>query len=394
MPASSSFTNDATLELHIHGGVATVRDVLQALGDVEGLRIAEPGEFTRRAWENGRLHLTEVEGLGELINAETSVQRRVALGGVAGRQTRRYEAIRERILAAMVAVEALIDFGEDGVEQDTLLSARRSVDDLATLLRGELGQDEVGGQRHVGEILTNGIRLALYGPPNAGKSSLLNALADRNAAIVSATPGTTRDVLEVNLDLDGYKIVVYDTAGIRRRPGNEIERIGIGRAREVVEQADLALLVLPATQPLNAAMVLRPQTYSQDDQDLVFFNKSDLAHPHLPSTASIRCWTGSLLTRTGLGELVRGLAQLVSHKYRLSTAEPPLITQTRHRLRLRQCLRHVEEFQRLVDGQEVDLVLAAEELRYAAREIGKVTGREVSVDEILGSIFSNFCIGK
>ncbi|SJX61448.1 related to MSS1-mitochondrial GTPase involved in expression of COX1 [Sporisorium reilianum f. sp. reilianum] len=414
-PQHRSYTGEEALELHVHGGVATVSAVLDALAEMgKGVRMAEAREFTRRAFERGRVDLAKAEAVHGLVVAETAVQRRVALQGVGGAQTRRYDEMRATLVDAMAMVEALIDFAdEDGVEEGTWAAATHSVNDLATLLRSELGLSTPNAQdghkeprkavRHVGEILTTGIRLALYGPPNAGKSSLLNTLADRAAAIVSATPGTTRDVLQVHLDLAGYKVVVYDTAGIRDAPAatsgalDDIERIGIERARHVVAAADLALLVLPATETVEAQTVLRPHSYGASDPDLVFYNKSDLlpsSAPPVASSATQRSWRGSVRTNAGLPELIGDLAGLISRKYALDTAEPALITHSRHRALLLQCLAHIDAFQLLAAQEDVDLVLAAEHLRYAAKQVGRVTGRDVSADEILGSVFATFCIGK
>lgn len=436
-PPGRSYTGEEGLELHIHGGFATVRDVLDAIGSYgAGVRPADPGEFTRRAYTNNRLDLASAEALHSLITSETSIQRHIALLGTTGLQTQRYEAIRAELLNAMAMIEALIDFSdEDGVEEGTLSRAVASVESLAGLLRSELGLNDPeenkdgntggekrgGGRRHVGEVLTNGIRLAIYGPPNAGKSSLLNRLADRKAAIVSDVPGTTRDVLQVNLDLNGYKVVVYDTAGIRDGPQvnpehsvdasgdrgmeravDEIEAIGIERARQAVNEADLSLLVLPASPPesMPGFEILRPASYTHSDPDLVFYNKVDLLHPSTTTASSVtdtrRSWSGSVRTGTGMSDLINGLADLIAKKYSMTQTEAPLITQSRHRFLLNECLGHIHQFLTLAggDGAEVDLVLAAEELRYAAKAVGKLMGRDVSPDEILGSIFSTFCIGK
>lgn len=402
-PAGASYTGETSLELHIHGGVATVSDVLDALGSIrasEGrVRPAEAGEFTRRAFEHGRLDLAGAEALHALVQAETSMQRRVAVQGTAGFQAKRYEAMRAQLLKAMAMTEALIDFGdEDGVEDGTWVAAVRSVEQMAEMLGDELGVEGAQGQRggkgtrHVGEIVSDGIRLAIYGPPNAGKSSLLNRLADREAAIVSDVPGTTRDVLQVHLDLGGYKVIVYDTAGLRTDACDEIERIGISRARDAVQAADLSLLVIPADST-STPPLLRPDSYTAHDADLVFINKTDL-HPECPRVSGARTWTGSVKTGAGLAELMADLAQLIKTKYAISTTEAPLITQTRHRFLLLECLDHINRFLALARARDADLVLAAEELRYAAKSIGKITGNHLSPDEILGSIFSTFCIGK
>lgn len=424
-PAGSSYTGEESLELHIHGGLATISGVLDALVVFGGrMRIAEPGEFTRRAFENGRLDLASAEALHGLVLAETAVQRRVALQGTSGLQTERFERIREVLLSAMAMVEALIDFSDEGgVEEGTWKVARESVDALAVMLRTELGISSTGTDsnsdrdnkikrqpRHIGEILSTGIHLALYGPPNAGKSSLLNRLADRNAAIVSDIPGTTRDVLQVHLDLAGYKVIVYDTAGMRDesqlahgsdQPSlDEIERIGIRRAKDAVSNADLALLVLPAHQAsaCDAQYILRPHSYTHTDRDLIFYNKSDLLGASSPSScAPTSCsitWQGSVHTNHNIPNLISDLAHLIATKYSLASTETPLITQTRHRALLHQCLEHIHAFEKLADTEHLDLVLAAEELRYAAKAVGKITGRDVTPDEILGSIFATFCIGK
>lgn len=411
-PHGASYTGEESLELHIHGGPATIRDVLDAIGEVKDaptrVRPAEAGEFTRRAFENGRLDMASAEALHALISAETTVQRQLALFGTSGLQTARYDAIRAELLSAMALVEALIDFSdEDGVEDGTWAKALRSVASMRELVLSELGgsSGDAKGKESVGEILTNGIRLAIYGPPNAGKSSLLNRLADRNAAIVSDIPGTTRDVLQVHLDLGGYKVVVYDTAGLRetgRETSEEVERIGIERAREVVKAADMALLVLPADQAIQQVETLRPLAYKKADEDLVFYNKTDLlSSDHVKGGANTEgrtLWRGSVKTGEGMTELIGGLADLIARRYALRQSEAPLITQSRHRFHLQQCLEHLEHFQRLAavgeDRGGPDLVLAAEELRHAAKAVGKVTGRDVSPDEILGSIFSTFCIGK
>ncbi|SNX82746.1 related to MSS1 - mitochondrial GTPase involved in expression of COX1 [Melanopsichium pennsylvanicum] len=467
----ASYTGEESLEFHIHGGIATITSVLSTLAEFSSsfinnkhaheqssritnsrIRMADPGEFTRRAFENSRLDLSSAEGLHSLIQAETSIQRQVALLGANGAQATRFETLRDQILKSMALVEALIDFSEeDGVEDGTLKAVMDSVDSLAVMLRSELGIESTcstddasttetkrkGGRvenrrstRHVGEILSSGIRLAIYGPPNAGKSSLLNRLADRNAAIVSHLPGTTRDVLQVDLDLGGYKVICYDTAGIRdqehadhvtgARKIDEIEKIGMQRARQVVRESDLTLLVLPSDMSMSLTAsqeILRPDSYTDNDPDLILFNKSDLVESpkasrstHTTTTVNQRIWRASVLTGEEIPTLIQDLSHLISTKFTLNQNQSPLITQSRHRYHLHDCLGHIESFQSLTNPKtqtqtqtqhvdhshesSLDLVLAAEELRYAARAIGRITGRDIGVEEILANIFSTFCIGK
>ncbi|KAN0061087.1 mitochondrial splicing system protein [Thecaphora frezii] len=430
-PEGESYTGEASLELHVHGGSATVRDTLDALADLgvghddEGalplaIRPAEPGEFTRRAYLNGKLDLTSSEALHSLITSSTSSQRKLALQGAGGAQTRRYEAMRASLLDAMAMVEALIDFSdEEGVEPHAWQSAQHGARQIQRLIESELGLEDSsqgaptattgsrkGGTRHVGEILSQGVRLAIYGPPNAGKSSLLNALADREAAIVSDVPGTTRDVVQVDLDLGGFKVVAFDTAGIRSDDDvDRIEQIGIQRAHQAVASADLALLVFPAPE-LDAAPdvelpILRPDSYGPEDEDLVLFSKSDLVPSPSSSPAAVRAsnshtFLASTRTDEGLHQLVSGLTSILQSKYghHLASDSIALVTQPRHRFHLLECHDALVRFAALARHPDPDLVMAAEELREAANALGEVTGIHIRPDEVLGKVFGSFCIGK
>ncbi|PWN50163.1 P-loop containing nucleoside triphosphate hydrolase protein [Violaceomyces palustris] len=469
--AGESYTGEKTLELHIHGGIATVRDVLDSLSSLSissnrlRIRPSEPGEFTRRAFTNAKLDLCSSEALHSLISSETTSQRILALRSTGGGgQSKRFKAMRDQILKSQALVEAMIDFGEEeGVEDEVLESAFMNVLVLRQMIVKELGLVEEGAEtssltrvdgqrgemtrtgvyrRSVGEIVTDGVRLAIYGPPNAGKSTLLNRLADREAAIVSSIPGTTRDVLEVQLEIEGFKVLVYDTAGLRedhdlhdqgaksKEEGSrigEIERIGMNKTREAVKSADLSLLVYPADKLLSeeegsirtSRELLWPLSYKLDDispeegagsggdeatagdedRHLIFINKLDLLQSDggcdRPQ-GRIKVWKGSLRSGTGYEELVRGISSVLVAKYRSvldSDRDVPLVTNARHRHHLFETLRCLDEFLAAAKGG-LDLVLASESLRRASRSIGRITGSDVTSDEVLGEIFSKFCIGK
>ncbi|KAG0700059.1 tRNA modification GTPase TrmE [Suillus ampliporus] len=414
-----SFTTEDTLELHIHSGRAVLSAVLRALGKLPYCRPAAPGEFTRRAFEGGRLDLTQVEGLRDLIDAETEAQRRVAVSGAEGNARARYEALRSQILECLVFVEGFIDFGEDVDElgQEAMVKEGRSfIGPVAFLSEAILAHDRALNiinciRSHLndnrrGEILRSGIKLAIFGPPNAGKSSLFNFLAQRDAAITSPIPGTTRDVLTLTLDIGGFPVVLSDTAGLRETV-DTIEQVGVGRAGNAVKEADLSLCVLSLPDVLSSpdALVRIPDEVKGHlkPNTLFLLNKSDTitSLPVLTFTESEdgddsnkrpQFWTVSLRTSEGTQSFLDGLAEVLRTRYADGIdCTSPLITHARHRDFLEQAAMHLEEFIAFSPSQ-VDI--AAESLRYAARAIGSVSGLDVGVEEVLGGIFSSFCVGK
>ncbi|GGF32545.1 tRNA modification GTPase MnmE [Aliidongia dinghuensis] len=368
-PGPASFTGEDVAEFHVHGGPAVISGLLAALGRLADCRMAEPGEFTRRAFLNGKLDLTQAEGLGDLIAAETAAQRRQALGQMAGGFARIAEDWALRLTRTLAHVEAAIDFPDEDLPEDLLGPARAAAEALEREIRARLAD----GRR--GEILRDGLSVALIGPPNSGKSSLMNALAGRDAAIVSAHAGTTRDVIEVHLDLEGYPVILADTAGIRDG-ADPIEAEGIRRARARAEAADLRLLVLDATRPAHVVdfVALR------DDATVLVWNKTDLA-PVPPDGLGVSATTGA-----GMGDLVAALA--VRAEGLLASGDAPVVTRERHRAALEECAACLG---RAIVGR--DPALVAEDLRLAVRALGRITGR-VDVEDLLDVIFRDFCIGK
>ncbi|BAI70649.1 tRNA modification GTPase [Azospirillum sp. B510] len=374
--APASFTGEDVVELHLHGGRAVVTGVVEALATLPGLRLAEPGEFTRRAFENGKLDLTEAEAVADLIDAETTAQRRQALRQMEGALGRLYDGWRERLTRALAHIEADIDFAEEDLPGGVAEAVRPVLAGLA----GEIAAHLDDGGR--GERLREGLHIAIVGAPNAGKSSLLNALARRDAAIVSARAGTTRDIIEVHLDLGGYPVVLADTAGLREAAADEVEEEGIRRARDRAARADVKIAVFDATTLPD----LDPATLDLIDGDtVVVFNKTDLAaagdlRPDL-SPILLSAHTGAGLKR--LEETLRAFSA-----DRLAIGSAPSLTRARHRAALTECR---ESLSRALDAPLPEL--AAEDVRLASRALGRITGR-VDVEDLLDVIFRDFCIGK
>ena len=379
-PAPASFTGEDVVELHVHGGTAVINSLQAALSTLPGLRPAEAGEFSRRAFENDKMDLTAAEGLADLIEAETEAQRKQARRQSRGELGRLYDAWRERLIWAQALSEADIDFSDEDIPDDLMGEARSIASQMAREIASHLDD------AHRGERLRTGLYLAIIGPPNAGKSSLLNRLAKRDAAIVSDIAGTTRDVIDVHLDLGGYPVIAADTAGLREA-GDSIETEGVRRARERAEDADMKLAVFDAVD-LQGAAGLDPLTLELIDSDtLVILNKSDLAHGALPDQVKKRPVL-ALSAKTGQG-FDALLASLQAQASELLAGDPgPGLTRQRHRDALKAC--H-EALQRAIGATEVELL--GEDLRLAARELGRLTGR-VDVEDLLDVIFSKFCIGK
>lgn len=370
LPGPRSETGEDMAELHLHGGPAVVSGVLTALARLPGLRLAEPGEFTRRAFLAGRLDLTGVEGLADLIAAETAAQRKQALNQLGGALTRRLEAWRARLVGALAHLEATIDFAEEELPADTAAELPAT---LAAVL-DEIEQALVGAA--AGERLRQGLRVVLLGAPNAGKSTLLNALARRDVAIVSARPGTTRDVIEVQLDLRGLPVTLVDTAGLRAVE-DEIEAEGIQRARRAAAGADLCLLLV---EPGGEAP---PDSADLSDRTLRVGTKQDLAPASGQTDLSISAKTGA-----GLDALEARLAEEAAALLWSGGGEAPLVTRARQRAALEET---AEALRRALGAPAAEL--RAEDLRLALRGLGRLAGR-VDVEELLDVIFRDFCIGK
>lgn len=361
----ASFTGEDAAEFHIHGSRATIAATLRALSALPGLRMADPGEFTRRAFENGRMDLTEVDGLADLIEAETEAQRRQALRVLSGALGRRTEDWRDRLIEAMSLLEASIDFVDDDVPVDVVPEVQR----ILLGLRGEMA-DELAGAT-AAERIRDGFEVAILGAPNSGKSTLLNRLAGREAAITSEVAGTTRDVIEVRMDLGGLAVTILDTAGLRET-GDRVEAIGIERALARAAAADLRVVLANGAPP--AGLDLGPD-------DLMLRPKADLAAGEGPAISG--------RTGEGVAELLAHLTGVLSRR----AAGAGLAVQERHRLALKDAVGALESALSGLDDGSGRLELPAEDLRRAVQRLDALVGR-VDVEQVLDRIFSSFCIGK
>ena len=378
-PEPASFTGEDVAEFHVHGGTAVVAALVEALGALPGLRPAEPGEFSRRGFENGKLDLTQAEGLADLVNAETAAQRRQALRQLDGALGALYEDWRARLLRGLAHIESEIDFVDEDLPPSVAAAAIGEIAVLRTEIVGHLDDNRRG------ERLREGLYVAIVGAPNVGKSSLLNLLARRDAAIVAATAGTTRDVIEVRLELGGYPVTVADTAGLRDST-DAVESEGVRRAMARAAVADLKLALFdachwPALDEATAGLV--------DGDTVVVINKSDLRAPPTPHAAGGRPAL-AISAHSGLGvpELLATLVDAVSE--RLSGG--PSLTRLRHRRALEDCAASLERALAAAEARG-DVDLMAEDVRLAARALGRITGR-VDVEDILDIVFRDFCIGK
>ena len=386
-PGPKSETGEDVAELQLHGGRAVVAAVLDSLGRIPGLRPAEAGEFTRRAFENGKLDLTAVEGLADLVYAETEAQRRQAYRQLKGHLGDRAETWRARLIEALALVEARIDFSDEGdVPEGLIAPALEIVRSLREEILAALADDRRG------ERLREGLIVAIAGPPNAGKSSLLNRIARREAAIVTATPGTTRDVIEVHLDLAGYPVMLLDTAGIRETD-DPAEQEGVRRARDRAASADLVLWVTDAAEDAKNELMFdacreNPLTWAiRTKIDLVDSDSEQSAHVRLESPSV--SFDVSAVTGAGLDALIAALVAFARDNF--GAGDTALITRERHRHALTEAAKALERASS--QGAEAREEVIAEELRLAATALGRLTGR-VDVEDILDRIFRDFCIGK
>ena len=380
----ASYTGEDAAEFHVHGGRAVVEALLEALA-AQGLRLAEPGEFTRRAFENGKLDLTQAEGVADLIDAETEAQRRQALGQLGGALSDRYESWRRLLVQALAMLEAAVDFPDEALPEDVAARARPGLE----ALEAEIGDALCDASR--GRQVRDGFRVALVGAPNAGKSTLLNGLAERDAAIVTSTPGTTRDIIEVPLTLGGYKVLLADTAGLRATE-DAIEAEGVRRAQAWAREADLRLWVI------DAAMfhVKQGDGYAvAQPGDWAVINKIDIVDDvrlqELREALLAQNFRIIELAARKPGGVEQARSALTSHVVdALSGAEFPAATRLRHAESLTEARDYLRRALSDV-GLEVELV--AEDVRLAARSLSRITGR-IDPEDVLDRVFSSFCIGK
>ena len=372
LPGPGSFTGEDSAELHLHGGRAGVEAVSRVLADF-GLRLAEPGEFSRRAFQNGKLDLTQAEAIADLVDAETDAQRRQALGQLEGELSARYELWRTRLIQALARLEAAVDFPDEDLPETLQAEVGARIGDLASELEQALADDGRG------ERVREGFKIALIGAPNAGKSSLLNRLAGREAAIVTEIAGTTRDVIEVPAVIEGFKVLFADMAGLRDS-ADPIEVEGVRRARAWAEAADLRLWVIDQAAPADLGEAVRPG-------DLLVLNKADLPSGPDASLPDIETIHVSARTEAGMGSLWAALSVRVRA---LTGGDFPAVTRLRHRRHLKDAAEALRRGQRsLARSPE----LGAEDLRHAAQALGRIAGR-IDPEQVLDEVFSSFCIGK
>ena len=371
-----SYTGEDVMELHVHGGRAVIEAVINTLQKQGGFRIAEPGEFTKRAVLNGKMDLTKAEGINDLIQAETEAQRVQSFAQVDGALSDIAFGWREKVIKIAAHVEAYIDFPDEEIPESILTGLG---DEMNVLIR-DIEKSLNDGRR--GEILREGFRIAVIGPPNVGKSTMVNWLSRRPVSIISEQPGTTRDILEASLDLDGYPVTIADTAGLRVST-DPIEKEGIKRAQEWAKKANGRLILLEPSTEADFLERLKPNP----ECDLVVLNKIDLLPTDLKKKETLAI---SLKDDIGLDKLLNGLKKIVSK--RMIGQEPAVITRTRHREALQSCLNSVRSAKTaLLLGEEPEIV--AEELRAATKSLGRVVGA-VDVEDLLDVVFGDFCIGK
>ncbi|UTW55476.1 tRNA uridine-5-carboxymethylaminomethyl(34) synthesis GTPase MnmE [Kordiimonas sp. SCSIO 12610] len=385
-PTPNSFTGEDVVELHLHGGRSVIEGVLTTLGSFEGLRMAEPGEFSRRAFENDKMDLTAVEGLNDLIHAQTLAQRTQALAQMDGGLREIYEGWRSQLLGYLGHLEADIDFPDEDLPEGVAGAVKPNI----LKFKNEIIQYLDDNRR--GQVIRDGFKVVILGEPNVGKSTLLNTLAKSDVAIVSDEEGTTRDTIEIQLDLGGYPVRLIDTAGIRNTD-NAVEKEGIRRAFDKANDADLKLVLVRADQWPKIPKTLMGII---DEKTLIIITKSDTVDDsamfhveQLDQKFTIfSIQSISVRNKLGIDELFKNLSSYIADQ--MDGRDLPSLTRLRHRSALETCIEHLERFE---DNAGFDAVLAAEDIRMAVRSLGEITGR-VDVEDMLDIVFSDFCIGK
>jgi len=378
-PGPNSYTGEDLAEFHVHGSRAVIKAMHSAISKINNCRLAEPGEFTKRAFQNGRINLLKAESISDLISAETEIQRKQALKIMSGKSSDKFNLWREKLLKILSHIEAKIDFPDEDLPKNIIAGVHKISNYVLTEIKKTLNDQKVG------ERIRGGFKIAIVGPPNSGKSSLLNYLSKRDVAIVSEIAGTTRDVIETHLNLDGYPVIISDTAGIRSSK-NEIEKKGIKIALSRAEDADLKLVIVSAKNADFTGVLKGLLTKNA----ILVVNKSDLIKRKLNS--KFKKYDHVLISikkDLNLNKLISKIKSKLKNKFTIS--EDILITRERHRQNLINCVQHLEKFQKKNSTQDFDK--AAEDLRLATRHLGMIVGK-VDVEELLGSIFSDFCIGK
>ena len=378
-PGPESYTGEDMVEIHVHGGKAVIMAVQEEISKIKNCRLAEPGEFTKIAFQNGKINLLKAESIADLISAETEIQRLQAIRIMKGKSSEKFNQLREKLLKILSFVEAQIDFPDEDLPDTNIIKIKKDSNDAIKDLNKILDDQKVG------EIIREGFKIAILGPTNAGKSSLLNNLSNRDAAIVSEVAGTTRDVIEVHLNIDGYPVIISDTAGIRNSR-NEIEKKGIKLSLKKAENADLKLVVIDAKSVDLSDDLLR----LLKNNAILVFNKSDLLKGKLsPELIKFDHVLISLKKNSNVDKLILKIKDELKNKF--ISDENILITRERHRQHLVECVKNLKNFIDKNDKKDFDK--GAEDLRLATRHLGMIVGK-VDVEEILGSIFNDFCIGK
>jgi tRNA modification GTPase len=378
-PGPESYTGEDMAEFHIHGSKAVIEAMHATISKIENCRLAEPGEFTKHAFQNGKIDLLKAESIADLISSETEIQRQQAIKIMSGNSAKKFNDLRDKLLKILSHVEAKIDFPDEDLPKEVFKNIKKISGQVVIDIKKILEDHKVG------EIIREGFKIAILGPPNVGKSTLLNQLSNRNVAIVSEIAGTTRDVIETHLNIDGYSVIVSDTAGIRESD-DEIEQKGIKLALEKAANVDLKLVVLEPKNPNFKELLAN----LMDKNSILVINKSDLLEAKLSS--EITKFNHVLISAKNnhnLDSLIIKIKKELQNKFIKN--EDIVITRARHRDHLEKCLQYLIEFEQKNKAEDFDK--AAEDLRLATRHLGMIVGK-VDVEEILGSIFNDFCIGK